>query len=128
MRPTLILLTIASLAFGNLIFERNNGPPGCNADNCARAVTGTRNGPATVYSHQADCKSFMQVTKYKHHPPTSPTAVPTYATACSGGVRYSSACSCWGFPVVTVYPKPGHGHGHDNDHDDDHHDDDDHGR
>ena len=40
-----------------------------------------------------------------------PTAVPTYAAACSGAVRYSSACSCWGVtaayttaptPVVTV--------------------------
>lgn len=40
-----------------------------------------------------------------------PTAVPTYASACSGAVRYSSACSCWGVsaafttaptPVVTV--------------------------
>lgn len=42
-----------------------------------------------------------------------PTAVPTYASACSGTARYSSACSCFGFkastttahtPTVTVHP------------------------
>jgi hypothetical protein len=62
MRPTLVLLALASLAFGNLIPKDQNG---CNADNCARAVTGTRDGPATVYEHQQDCKSFMQVTEHK---------------------------------------------------------------
>ncbi|KAJ9643365.1 hypothetical protein H2201_004364 [Coniosporium apollinis] len=31
-----------------------------------------------------------------------PSAVPTYASACSGAVRYSSACSCWGVPKSTV--------------------------
>jgi hypothetical protein len=29
-------------------------------------------------------------------------AVPTYASACSGTSRYSSACSCWGFTVSTT--------------------------
>ena len=28
--------------------------------------------------------------------------VPTYASACSGTSRYSSACSCWGFTVSTT--------------------------
>jgi len=69
MRPIIILLSLVSLAFGSLIVERNDGPPGCNADNCARAVTGTRNGPAAVSTHKADCKSFMQVTVYKQYVP-----------------------------------------------------------
>lgn len=33
---------------------------------------------------------------------TSPTAVPTYASACSGTVRYSSACSCFGITKTTT--------------------------
>lgn len=33
-------------------------------------------------------------------PAPTPT-VPTYASACSGGARYSSACSCLGVPVPT---------------------------
>lgn len=32
----------------------------------------------------------------------TPTAVPTYASACSGTVRYSSACSCFGVSRVTT--------------------------
>lgn len=31
-----------------------------------------------------------------------PTSVPTYASACSGTVRYSSACSCWGITAMTT--------------------------
>ena len=35
----------------------------CNADNCARAVTGTRSGKMPdVASRQADCSSFMRAT------------------------------------------------------------------
>jgi hypothetical protein len=64
MRPTLILFALVSLAFGNLIWERGVEKRGCNADNCARAVTGTRNGHATVLAHEADCKSFQQVTVF----------------------------------------------------------------
>ncbi|RDW85974.1 hypothetical protein BP5796_04299 [Coleophoma crateriformis] len=33
---------------------------------------------------------------------TAAAAVPTYASACSGGVRYSSACSCFGITAYTV--------------------------
>ena len=31
-----------------------------------------------------------------------PSSVPTYALACSGSVRYSSACSCWGITASTI--------------------------
>ncbi len=34
----------------------------CNADNCARAVTGTRRGDAFVTSAQGDCSAFQQKT------------------------------------------------------------------
>ncbi|KAH8789185.1 hypothetical protein BGZ57DRAFT_949931 [Hyaloscypha finlandica] len=89
------------------VFERN-GKPGCDSDNCARAVTGTRLGPVTATSHVADCVSFQQVTTYYGlGSVASPTATPTYASACTGkGDSYASACSCWGYPVqtYTVYP------------------------
>lgn len=52
----------ATAALGGLL-ERN-GKPGCDSDNCARAVTGTRLGAAAVTSHVNDCKSFQQVTTY----------------------------------------------------------------
>lgn len=36
-----------------------------------------------------------------------PTLVPTYASACSGSVRYSSACSCFGVTgTTTTVPTP----------------------
>jgi len=170
---------------------------GCDADNCARAVTGTAHGLAFQSSARADCSSFFQATVYPA-PVTStvtttifpftavqtststiieqtdtlypltktdfsatttvvdldtytttlvaaatvtdfittgtttvqpekrtvtpvfqplkrtvticttpsgtvqPSSVPTYASACSGVVRYSSACSCWGASATTV--------------------------
>jgi hypothetical protein len=36
-----------------------------------------------------------------------PTAIPAYASPCSGSVRYSSACSCVGVtPSITTAPTP----------------------
>jgi hypothetical protein len=32
----------------------------------------------------------------------SPSAIPTYASACPDAARYSSACSCWGIFATTV--------------------------
>jgi hypothetical protein len=34
----------------------------CNADNCARAVTGTRRGDPHIPSARADCSSFLATT------------------------------------------------------------------
>ena len=56
-----LILPITAVLGG--VFERNS-KPGCNADNCARAVTGTRLGPVTAASHVADCQSFQQVTTF----------------------------------------------------------------
>src|ERR1700722_601100 len=81
-------------------------PRGCNANNCARAVTGTRPGKVPdVSSRKSDCSSFMATTvlTYPDGRPWSTvtaTAVPTYASACSTPISpasaYASACSCWG--------------------------------
>ncbi|PVH73716.1 hypothetical protein DL98DRAFT_44338 [Cadophora sp. DSE1049] len=126
-------------------------PAKCNADNCARAVTGTAKGLPAQSARSADCASFFQ---YTYVPPTFtrtvyftpyltqsttttlattstqtvtattssysnvlqnqparraedtgsliiPSSVPAYASPCSGTVRFSSACACWGFSPVT---------------------------
>jgi len=94
----------------------------CNHDNCLRAVIAsafpTRHG-------DADCSSYFAVTV---EPETvtvtiangwvttttvevsqmtiTPTAIPDYASACSGSVRYSSACSCVGVTHATTIIGP----------------------
>ncbi|KAK6543520.1 hypothetical protein TWF694_000266 [Orbilia ellipsospora] len=95
---TLLLATVQSTLGGVL------EPRMCPADNCARAVTGTRSGKVPdVTSRMADCSSFMRTTV---QPSTTivPTQVPAYASACSGTVRYSTACSCWGIGSTTIVP------------------------
>jgi hypothetical protein len=66
MKPGLILLALVGTALSGLV-ERNTDNDNCNADNCARAVTGTRLGAASVAAHQADCTSFMLVTVDSDH-------------------------------------------------------------
>ncbi|OAA69816.1 hypothetical protein ISF_03086 [Cordyceps fumosorosea ARSEF 2679] len=94
----------------------------CGGDNCARQVTGTRDGLLAVTSRQVDCSSFMKTTIVPDATTTTvtvtvdpdapklkrenqhevraateiPTAVPAYASGCDSAARYSSACSCWG--------------------------------
>lgn len=76
----------------------------CKADNCARAVTGTAKGTAHTVMAKRDCSSFMTHTVTVYATATAKAkrdgesikAIPSYASACSGAVRYSSACSCWG--------------------------------
>ncbi|KAN0119734.1 hypothetical protein V8E51_001942 [Hyaloscypha variabilis] len=65
----------------------------CNADNCLRAVIGsafpTRDGAA-------DCSSYFKAT-------VTPAVIrPSYASACSGTSRYSSASSCIGAKATTT--------------------------
>jgi hypothetical protein len=38
----------------------------CHADNCARAVTGTREGPVFTSRAKSDCSSFVVTTSYGH--------------------------------------------------------------
>ncbi|KAJ9667101.1 hypothetical protein H2201_002620 [Coniosporium apollinis] len=107
------VLTLAGFSIASLAPRQG----GCSADNCARAVTGTRRGDPARSSARADCSSFFArtVTVTVGNTETitqtpTPTAVPTYATACSGAARYSSACSCFGVTAststVTVTPPP----------------------
>jgi len=124
--PALLLLLPVALTGAT-------GTTGCNADNCARAVTGTAAFKTPVPVRQSDCSSFQLttvtplpstttiVTTVTSIPPHKrdagaldarqvtviPAAVPTYASACSGAVRYKSACSCWGITEsVTTAPTP----------------------
>ncbi|KAI8244678.1 Cysteine synthase B [Colletotrichum sp. SAR 10_96] len=50
-----VYLAAAAAAFGAADAQ-------CNANNCARAVTGTRLGPQTQASRRADCSSFQRTT------------------------------------------------------------------
>jgi hypothetical protein len=75
--PTIMYLTSALAGFalvsGVLAHE-------CNANNCARAVTGTRAGKTPgVASRMADCSSFMMVTVTPavSYVPLTPVLVPT---------------------------------------------------
>ncbi|KAH6713314.1 hypothetical protein BKA61DRAFT_736335 [Leptodontidium sp. MPI-SDFR-AT-0119] len=65
----------------------------CARDNCLRAVIATR---AKAAAASTDCSSYFKGT-ISH-------AVPTYASACSGAARYSSACSCIGVTKTTASP------------------------
>ncbi|ATY61203.1 hypothetical protein A9K55_006723 [Cordyceps militaris] len=94
----------------------------CGGDNCARQVTGTRDGLSAVTSRKADCSSFLLTTivpdattttitvtvdpdeptkakRFNHEVRAAtqvPTAIPAYASGCDSAARYSSACACWG--------------------------------
>ncbi|KAH8882218.1 hypothetical protein GQ53DRAFT_772754 [Thozetella sp. PMI_491] len=87
----------------------------CNANNCARQITGTRSGkmpPQTV--RQSDCAAFQTATVVIDDDGDYPAytvsgTLPAYATDCTtpapAASAYASACSCWGYTaaVVTVY-------------------------
>ncbi|MCJ1283027.1 hypothetical protein MMC26_002354 [Xylographa opegraphella] len=101
----------------------------CNADNCLRAVRAnsfpTRSGAAdcssyfeaTVTPATATVTQTATITSYSNKRRRAlnavgegvearqmtdiPTAIPTYASACSGSARYSSACSCIGVTATT---------------------------
>ncbi|KAE9367345.1 hypothetical protein N431DRAFT_444495 [Stipitochalara longipes BDJ] len=99
----------------------------CNHDNCLRAVIASA---FTSISGPIDCSSYLSATVTPSVPPGSPTVtvcnavlagetlipppptvipshIPSYASACSGSARYSSACECVGVsPVTTTVPTP----------------------
>ncbi|KAK3326539.1 hypothetical protein B0H66DRAFT_163614 [Apodospora peruviana] len=85
--------------------------PVCHADNCARAVTGTRQGPVFTSQAKVDCSSFVVTTSYGHTSTVTAPApssvvvekvIPEYASACSGPAAYASACSCYGIKSHVV--------------------------
>jgi hypothetical protein len=51
------ILSLVSVALAGALEKR-----ACQANNCIRAVTGTRLGPEAISSHQADCSSFVRTT------------------------------------------------------------------
>ncbi|KAK0104844.1 hypothetical protein ONS95_005110 [Cadophora gregata] len=113
-----VILLSTAVSAANI--KERTGSGGCNRDNCLRAVQGTAKGPAQVQIARTDCSSFLQVTTtvpsrtatVTHTATVTAPAVlpkrnnaaktvPTYASACSGAARYSSACSCWGITAGT---------------------------
>jgi hypothetical protein len=76
----------------------------CTNNNCARAVTGTREGKKPdVTSRMSDCSSYQLTTVVTCQgrgdiiTTITPTAVPTYADSCNTAA-YASACNCWNIP------------------------------
>ncbi|KAG9239185.1 hypothetical protein BJ875DRAFT_539007 [Amylocarpus encephaloides] len=110
-----------ALALMGCAFATSN-PAACNQDNCFRAVAGTRRGPDQTKTASADCSAFLQTTITPPAVTTTttvtvtaapalakrvPGTIPAYASPCSGAVRYSSACSCFGIlPTTITAPTP----------------------
>ncbi|CAD0109425.1 unnamed protein product [Aureobasidium uvarum] len=116
-----IQFVIAALSGASAAIAR----PACNADNCARAVTGTAAQPA-LSVRQSGCSSYQTATTYPAAEtvtyynyyfgdstvfPAGPTEtlvqqtmVPAYASKPCGSAasRYASACSCAGITATTV--------------------------
>lgn len=81
---------LPSLALSSRIEQKRAG---CNADLCLRAINPT----SRITAASKDCSAFFALEG-------AATAVPTYASACSGSQRFSSACSCIGVtsPAATT--------------------------
>nr|XP_036577460.1 uncharacterized protein CTRU02_12693 [Colletotrichum truncatum]KAF6784431.1 hypothetical protein CTRU02_12693 [Colletotrichum truncatum] len=88
--------------------------PRCNADNCARAITGSRRGEAFIASASSDCSDYLATTlvvdtvtitvgeQPQTTVPPAPKSVPAYASPCAKEGQYESACSCFGVTGTTV--------------------------
>jgi len=76
-----------ALFAGLVPFAAATSTTGCNADNCARAVTGTRLGASRVSVARADCSTLVNA--------PAPT-IPSYVKNCPDVEHYLSACNCWG--------------------------------
>jgi hypothetical protein len=63
-------------------------------ESSTQVVTPMPYSTTTIFQGTADMK--------KRQATVSPSAVPPYASACSGTVRYASACSCFGITKSTV--------------------------
>ncbi|CAK7203265.1 hypothetical protein SEUCBS139899_005996 [Sporothrix eucalyptigena] len=125
MQTSLALLSFASVALAaasgfsansDNVFDKRN----CDGNNCNREITGTRVGLPASSLRQSDCTSFLFTvvtpsplfsTVYISAPTEAvtviPSALPIYATQCSSGAAYASACSCWGVTgTVSTAPTP----------------------
>jgi hypothetical protein len=89
---------VALLYATQLAIAQSPANPTCNHDNCLRAVIASA---FTTRSGSADCASYFRTTDSAAQT-IIPTSIPAYASACSGSVRYSSACSCVGAKPTTI--------------------------
>ncbi|PVH84196.1 hypothetical protein DL98DRAFT_84081 [Cadophora sp. DSE1049] len=124
----LILLTLTHLTLAAI--DTTPNPTKCYADNCARAVSGTRSGPDHLKTASADCSSALVITDFPFGATVTswmtwveetdtvtvtaaPTAgsvkrqidfvpIPPYASPCVDYFAYSSACSCLGVTATVV--------------------------
>ena len=60
MKFAAVALSFATLAFGSAILDERALV--CNANNCNRAVTATRNKTPDAASRSADCSAFLLTT------------------------------------------------------------------
>ncbi|KAK0610348.1 hypothetical protein B0T17DRAFT_584566 [Bombardia bombarda] len=110
---SLLLVSISLLGVRSAVATspcKPSTPVKCNANDCARAVTGTRQGPVFMTRAREDCSSYVLSTVYGHSTTVTVASIsavtsktiPTYATACSSIGAYVSACSCYGIPSGVV--------------------------
>ena len=126
----LILLPFTPLTLVRAAIDTTPNPTKCYADNCARAVSGTRSGPDHLITASADCSSALVITDFPLGATVTswmtwveetdtvtmtaaPTAgsqkrqidfvpIPPYASPCVDYFAYSSACSCLGVTAAVV--------------------------
>ncbi|KAG9242832.1 hypothetical protein BJ878DRAFT_148573 [Calycina marina] len=110
------LFTILCL-LGSVLVSAVQAAGHCNADNCARAVTGTRLGSSQVASASRDCVSYfaaantvtipgqavsitsivlttLTIAKRDINTALATKLLPVYASECKDAAQYYSACSC----------------------------------
>ncbi|KAH8756864.1 hypothetical protein BGZ57DRAFT_909083 [Hyaloscypha finlandica] len=87
MRFSFYFLSLATCSSASIFQKR-----GCNADNCARAVTGTRYALDVQASHMADCTSFFIKTITPATPKSTVYITPTsYSVVGSNAKRTAGA-------------------------------------
>ncbi|KAJ6258579.1 hypothetical protein Dda_6625 [Drechslerella dactyloides] len=70
-------------------------------------VTATETSTSTPVTTIDSTLTITRTLVAKRQQTETPSAIPAYASACSGSVRYSSACSCNGvFPTATTVAAP----------------------
>ncbi|KAF3913283.1 hypothetical protein ABW20_dc0100424 [Dactylellina cionopaga] len=110
----LLVLSLAVSVSAGILQQRV-----CAADNCLREtetqtftatnfITATETISVTEIVTEGITKTTTDLTEEvgatvkKRQHTVIPTAIPAYASPCSGAIRYSSACSCLGLAVSTV--------------------------
>ncbi|EJT72918.1 hypothetical protein GGTG_09769 [Gaeumannomyces tritici R3-111a-1] len=117
----LVLTLGVFAAIPTVLANTNAKATACNANNCARDVTGTREGKLPLLEvRKTDCANFITATVYatptatpqnvvynrkmKRDPVTvKGQTVPSYIKQCNANMAsYASACSCWGYTSTTI--------------------------